>query len=122
MLRQAQHERMWGGRCTSALPLGALEDRGDALPTADAHRLEPVAPVAAHQFARQIAEHAPAGRADRVTARNAPPVDVQNLVPAVAVRPAPAPEDTQHLRRDGFASFDARDVAPAPDAAREQPL
>src|SRR3546814_19492293 len=50
------------------------------------------------------------------------PVDVQNLVPAVAVRPAPAPEDSQHLRREGFVEFDEVDVAPAEAAAREQPF
>src|SRR3546814_12834336 len=100
MLRQAQHERMWVGRRASALPLaGALEDRGDALPAADAHRLEPIAPVAAHQLARQIGENAPAGRADRVTERNARPVDVQNLVPAVTVRPAPALEHREQIAR-----------------------
>ncbi len=96
--------------------------RGDALTAADAHRLEPVAPVAAHQFARQVGEDAPAGRADRMAERNARSVDVENLVPAVALRPAPALEHRKHLRREGFVQLDKVDVAPAKPVPSEQPL
>src|SRR3546814_11306369 len=38
------------------------------------------------------------------------------------LRPAPALEHREHLRREGFVEFDEVDIVPAQSAAREQPL
>src|SRR3546814_17900883 len=38
------------------------------------------------------------------------------------LRPAPALEHREHLRREGFVEFDEVDIVPAQPAAREQPL
>src|SRR3546814_15113665 len=62
------------------------------------------------------------GRTDRVAERDARPVDVEDFVPAVVLRPAPALEHREHLRREGFVEFDEVDIVPAQPAAREQPL
>src|SRR3546814_584774 len=127
VLRQAQHERLLVEvtiYCTSAsAPSGrALEDRRDALAAADTHGFKAVAAVPADQFARQIGQDAAAGRTDRVAERDARPVDVEDFVPAVVLRPAPALEHREHLRREGFVEFDEVDIVPAQPAAREQPL
>src|SRR3546814_10595851 len=65
------------------------------------HGFKAIAAVPANQFARQIGEDAPAGRADRVAERDARAVDIQYLVPAVVVGPAPAFQNREHLRREG---------------------
>jgi hypothetical protein len=50
---------------------GTFKHRRDALPAADAHRFQPIADLAALQLARQVGKDPPAGRADRMTQRDA---------------------------------------------------
>src|SRR3546814_14374611 len=98
----------------------ALEDRRDALAAADTHGFKAVAAVPADQFARQIGQDAAAGRTDRVAERDARPVDVEELVPAGVLRPAPALEHRGTLRREGFVEFDEAHNVTAPPTPRER--
>src|SRR5262249_58459007 len=79
---------------TSGCP---LKDRRDALAAADAHRFQSVASVAPHQFAGQVGEDASTSRADRMAERDARAIDVEHLVAAVVVAPAPALYTCEHL-------------------------
>src|SRR6185437_15429430 len=54
-----------------------LEDRGDALPAADAHRHQRVAPADPLQLVQRLDGDQRAGRADRMAERNARAVRVQ---------------------------------------------
>src|SRR5690606_20360944 len=97
-------------------------NRGNALAAADAHGFEAEAAVPAYKLARQIGEDTPAGCANRVAKRNARAVDVEDVVAAVILRPAPALKHGKNLRRKGLVEFDKVDIVPAKAAAREQSL
>src|SRR3546814_18213100 len=96
----------------------ALDDRRDALAAADTHGFKAVAAVPADQFARQIGQDAAAGRTDRVAARDARPVYVEEFVSAIVLRPPPALDPREHLRRDGFCECDTCLIAPPPPTPR----
>ena len=85
-----------------------LEHRGQALPAADAHGLQPVAAAAAVQFARQRREHAPAGRADGVSERDAGAVHVRPL--EIGRGELPLPHHRERLGRERLVEFDQVDV------------
>ena len=76
-------------------PSHPLEHGGQALAAADAHRLQPVAGLAAVHLAQQRGQDPAAGRADRVAERDARAVDVGAL--EVAVGEAPLAGHRQHL-------------------------
>src|SRR5690606_24127861 len=57
-----------------------LEDRGNALPAADAHGLQPVPGVAPLHFVQQRGHDAHAGGAHRMAQRNTRAVDVQAVL------------------------------------------
>ena len=82
-----------------------LEDGGEALPPADAHRLQAVAGPAAVHLAQERGEDPPAGRADGVAERDPRAVDVDPLqvgvgeLPLPQARPAPARRRPRSARR-----------------------
>ena len=85
-----------------------LEQRGQPLAAADAHRLQAVAGVAAVHLAQQGRQDAPAGRAHRVAEGDARAVDVGPL--EVAVGEAPLAGHRQHLAGERLVELDQVDV------------
>ena len=90
----------------------AFEDRGEALATADAHGLQPVAGLAPVQFTRQGGQHASPGGADRVAQRDARAVDVGAVEIAAGTETAETPlaGDGEGLRGESLVELDEVDV------------
>src|SRR5690606_16666394 len=97
---------------------GALEDGGDALPPADAHRLEPVAAAAALELVEQGGHDAHTGGAHRVPEGDARAVDVE----LVLVVPVPALQHRQHLAGEGLVQLDEVHVPERQAGALEELL
>ena len=76
---------------------GPLEDRGHALAATDAHYFKAVADLLASHLMHQGGHDANAGGADRMTERDARPVDVENC----AIIPSQTFEDRQNLHGKG---------------------
>src|SRR3954469_6176194 len=82
----------------------SLEERGQALATADAHRLQPVAGVAAGHRAGEGSQDPAAGGPDRVPQGDARAVDVHPV--EVARREAPLAGHREHLASEGLVELD----------------
>src|SRR3954469_8146959 len=81
-----------------------LEEGGEALAAADAHRLQPVADLPAGHLPGQRGQDPPAGGTHRVTQGDARTVDVGPL--EVRVGEAPLPGDGQHLAGESLVELD----------------
>src|SRR5260370_3524202 len=109
----AQHRR--------TRPLDALDDAGNRLAEADAHRGDAVARVATLELGNERRGDAGAGRPERMPERDAAPVRI-HIAGLVALAEASVGEELQDDRRECLVHLDHFDVVPRQSRLRERAI